>query len=72
MWHPMVTCTRCGRLHECLRLVAEPCAFPMICHGCEAVLSITIGVDQLAQRRHDRFTENKLAVAGYALKMRAS
>lgn len=66
MWHPLVTCTRCGNLHECQRLVGEPTAFTLVCHDCEALLSVAIENNLLARRRRDVFAENRLAVVGVA------
>lgn len=66
MWHPLVTCTRCGNPHECVRLVGEPTAFTLVCHDCEALLNVIIGEELLGHRRRDLYPENPLAVVGVA------
>lgn len=42
MWQPIVGCERCGHQHHTMRVVALPCTFVMVCHGCEAELLVTI------------------------------
>lgn len=71
MWHPIVTCERCGQLHECTRLVSDPCSFSMLCHSCEAPLTVTIAGDVLARRRRDLHPEERLAVVGFATTARS-
>ena len=66
MWHPFVTCGHCGHIHECLRLIAEPCSFTLVCHDCERMLSVSISSDQIAKRRKDDRLEKHLGVEGLA------
>ena len=64
MWHPFVTCGHCGEIHECVRLVAEPCSFSVLCHGCEEMLTVTITAEQIAARRKKDLADQHLDVAG--------
>lgn len=68
MWHPFVTCGHCGQIHECVRLVGEPCSFTILCHGCEGMLTITITAEHFAARRRkdlaDQHVEVAVAVTG--------
>ena len=66
MWHPFVTCGYCGRIHECVRLVSDPCSFTLLCHGCEGLLTVTISGDQIADRRRKDWAGNHLEVRGAA------
>lgn len=50
MWHPIVICELCEHRHRCARLVSEACSFPLICHGCEAVLNVELTAADLAAR----------------------
>lgn len=70
MWHPIVTCDTCGQVHECVRLVSEPCSYSLICHGCESVLTVTLSGDSLSRRRHDRSTLERITVSGFATPQR--
>lgn len=55
MWQPVVICTMCRHRHTCVRLVSEPCVMSIICHGCEASLSVAITAGELAiQKCADR------------------
>lgn len=51
MWHPVVTCERCGYQHHCVRLVSGPCVFDMLCHGCECLLVVAITGGDLQHQR---------------------
>lgn len=64
MWHPFVTCGQCGQIHECVRLVGEPCSFTILCHGCEGTLTVTITAEQIAARRGKDLADQHLEVAG--------
>ena len=64
MWHPFVTCGHCGEIHECVRLVAEPCSFTMLCHGCEGMLSVTITAEQIAARHKQDLGDQHFEVNG--------
>lgn len=64
MWHPFVTCGHCGHIHECVRLVGEPCSFTLLCHGCEGTLTVTITAAQIAARRRKDVADQHLEVGG--------
>lgn len=64
MWHPFVTCGHCGRIHECVRLVGEPCSFTLLCHGCEGMLTVAITAEQIAMRGGKDVADQHLEVAG--------
>lgn len=64
MWHPFVTCGHCGQIHECVRLVGEPCSFTVLCHGCEGTLTVTITAEQILARRTKDLADHHLEVAG--------
>ena len=64
MWHPFVTCGHCGQMHECVRLVGEPCSFSILCHGCEGMLTVTITAEQIAARRNKDLADQHFEVAG--------
>lgn len=64
MWHPFVTCGHCGQIHECVRLVSEPCSFTVVCHSCESTLSVAITADQIVERRTKDRSDGHLEVGG--------
>ena len=64
MWHPFVTCGQCGQIHECVRLVGEPCSFTILCHGCEGVLTVTITAEQIEARRYTDGSDQHFEVSG--------
>ena len=64
MFHPFVTCGHCGQMHECVRLVGEPCSFTVLCHGCEGMLTVTISAEQIAARRGKDLADQDFEVAG--------
>lgn len=66
MWHPFVTCGHCGRIHECVRLVSDPCSFTILCHGCEAPLSVTVTAAQIAARHKKDAADQHFEVTGAA------
>lgn len=70
MWHPFVTCGHCGQIHECVRLVSDPCSFTLLCHGCEGLLTVTISGDQIAERRRKDVASDHLDVRGAAARHR--
>src|SRR5579864_8896143 len=42
-----ITCELCGCRMRLARLIYEPQTFSMICHGCEAFLSVTVTAEKL-------------------------
>lgn len=64
MWHPFVTCGHCGQIHECVRLVGEPCSFTMLCHGCEGMLPVMITAEQIAARHEQDLSNQHFEVNG--------
>ena len=68
MSHPFVTCGHCGQIHECVRLVGEPCSFTMLCHGCEGMLTVTITAEQIAARRGTDLADQHFDVSGAVMR----
>ena len=64
MWHPFVTCGHCGHIHECVRLIAEPSTFSILCHGCEGQLTVSVTAAQIATRRNQDREDGQLEVRG--------
>ena len=64
MWHPFVTCGHCDQIHECVRLVGEPCSFTILCHGCEGMLTVTITAEQITAKRRKDLADQHIQVRG--------
>lgn len=58
-------------MHECVRLVGEPCCFTMLCHGCEGMLTVTISAEQIAARRGKDRADQQFEVAGAVTRKKA-
>ena len=51
MWQPVVICGFCRHSHTCRRRISEPCTFAIVCHWCEASLSVAVTPGELTIQR---------------------